>query len=170
MPTWQRGRVVIERLLATGELERVQPSETTTHRLLTTAAAHIDLAHKGVDDDPDGAFQLGYDAARKSCAALLAVQGLRATTHGGHVAVQEAVQAQFAGPNGVQVSRTSAPAAPRHGIPRPRQSHDHRRRRQGVPRPRNPDAPVSPPARRFRPPRPLLAKAARSGDVKLFYL
>jgi hypothetical protein len=102
MPTWLRGRVAIERLLATGELERVQPSDTTVRRLLTTAAAHIDLARKGVDDDPDGAFQLGYDAARKSCAALLAVQGLRATS-GGHLAVQEAIREQFAGPNGVKV-------------------------------------------------------------------
>jgi uncharacterized protein (UPF0332 family) len=103
MAAWQRGRPAIERLLATGELDTVQPSPETAERLLAAATAHIALARKGIDEDPDGAFQLGYDAARKSCAALLALQGLRATTHGGHVAVQEAVQEQFAGPNGMPV-------------------------------------------------------------------
>lgn len=103
MATWRRGHPAVERLVGTGELEQVQSSPATAERLLAAAAAHIALARKGIDDDPDGAFQLGYDAARKSCAALLAIQGLRATTHGGHVAVQEAVKEQFAGPNGMPV-------------------------------------------------------------------
>jgi hypothetical protein len=34
-----------------------------------------------------------YDTLRKSAAALLAVQGLRATSRGGHVAIQDAVTA-----------------------------------------------------------------------------
>jgi hypothetical protein len=38
---------------------------------------------------------LAYDAARFACIALLAQQGLRATTSGGHYAVQQAVRAQF---------------------------------------------------------------------------
>jgi hypothetical protein len=45
--------------------------------------------------DLSGAYQLAYDALRKSAASLLAVQGLRATSHGGHIAVQDAVLAQF---------------------------------------------------------------------------
>lgn len=101
--TWQRGRDTIERLLAGGELEQVQPSSVTAERLLAASEAHIALARKGVDDDPDGAFQLGYDAARKACTALLAVQGLRPTTRGGHVAVQDAVRDQFNGRGGVPV-------------------------------------------------------------------
>ncbi len=44
--------------------------------------------------DLSGAFQLAYDAFRKSGASLLAVQGLRATSRGGHLAVQEAIPAQ----------------------------------------------------------------------------
>jgi hypothetical protein len=103
MPAWQRGRLAVERMLESGELEAVEPSSPTAERLLAAATAHIALARKGLDEDPEGAFQLGYDAARKSCAALLALQGLRATTHGGHVAVQEAVREQFAGPNGMPV-------------------------------------------------------------------
>jgi len=38
---------------------------------------------------------LAYDAARQACTALLAQQGLRPTTRGGHYAVEEAVRAQF---------------------------------------------------------------------------
>jgi hypothetical protein len=45
--------------------------------------------------DLTGAYQLAYDAFRKSAASLLAVQGLRATSRGGHVALQDAVTAQF---------------------------------------------------------------------------
>ena len=47
--------------------------------------------------DPDSAFTLGYDAARFACTALLAQQGLRATTRGGHYAVEVAVRSQFGG-------------------------------------------------------------------------
>jgi hypothetical protein len=50
------------------------------------------------DSDPDGAYTMLYDAARKSLAALLQAQGLRATSRGGHVAVQLAIEAQFPDP------------------------------------------------------------------------
>jgi len=93
--SWERGRAEIERLIADGELERVPPSEEVAARLLSDAEAHIALASKGIEDDPAGALQLSYDAARKASAALLAVQGLRATTRGGHIAVIDAVRAQF---------------------------------------------------------------------------
>jgi hypothetical protein len=39
-----------------------------------------------------------YDAARKSLAAVLHAQGLRATSKGGHYAIQEAISAQFTKP------------------------------------------------------------------------
>ncbi len=45
--------------------------------------------------DLSGAYQLAYDALRKSAASLLEAQGLRATSRGGHLAVQEVVTAQF---------------------------------------------------------------------------
>jgi hypothetical protein len=41
--------------------------------------------------DLPGAYQLAYDALRKSAASLLEVQGLRATSRGGHIAIQDAV-------------------------------------------------------------------------------
>jgi hypothetical protein len=58
-------------------------------RHLATAAA------ASSSGDLSGAYQLAYDAFRKSAASLLAVQGLRATSRGGHIAIQEAVLAQF---------------------------------------------------------------------------
>lgn len=44
--------------------------------------------------DAPGAYDMLYSAARKAMAAVIAVQGLRATSKGGHLAVQEAVTAQ----------------------------------------------------------------------------
>ena len=38
---------------------------------------------------------LAYDAARQALTALLAHQGLRPTTKGGHYAVEQAIRAQF---------------------------------------------------------------------------
>lgn len=101
--SWERGRPDIERLLNDGEFERVPPSPEVADRLLATADAHIALAGRGVEDDPAGALQLSYDAARKASAALLAVQGLRATTRGGHIAVIDAVRAQFNDRGGMEV-------------------------------------------------------------------
>lgn len=101
--TWERGRADIERLIADGELERVPPSDEVAARLLSDAEAHIGLASKGVEDDPAGALQLSYDAARKASASLLTVQGLRATTRGGHIAVIDAVRSQFNDRGGMAV-------------------------------------------------------------------
>jgi hypothetical protein len=58
--SWERGRSEIDRLVADGELERVEPSSDVAARLLADAEAHIGLASKGMEDDP-----------RRSSAALL---------------------------------------------------------------------------------------------------
>lgn len=76
-------------------MEPVVPSGDHADRLMDDAAAHLKSASAIRDVDPAGAYQLAYDAARKACSALLAVQGLRATTRGGHVAVRDAVREQF---------------------------------------------------------------------------
>ena len=101
--SWERGRAEVERLIADGELEQVAPSADVAGRLLADATAHVNFASRGVEDDPAGALQLSYDAARKAAAALLAVQGLRATTRGGHIAVIESVRAQFNDRGGMEV-------------------------------------------------------------------
>lgn len=101
--TWARGREVIDRLLDDGELERLAPNRAIADRLLGEAAMHIASARVIASSDAAGAYQLCYDAARKAALALLATQGLRATSRGGHIAVQDAVRAQFGGPDGRRV-------------------------------------------------------------------
>ncbi len=103
--SWGRGRDDIDALLGNGELDRVQPSTSLGERMLEEARAHLRSARLLVDDDPVAAFSLAYDAARKASAALLAVQGLRATSRGGHIAIQDAVRAQFGGEGGVPAFR-----------------------------------------------------------------
>ncbi|MCB0978927.1 MAG: HEPN domain-containing protein [Acidimicrobiales bacterium] len=99
--TWVRGRDEVQRLIDDGEVEIVEASTDVADRLLREA--HVRLASLGLDGDPAGALQLSYDAARKASAALLAVQGLRATTRGGHIAVIDAVRAQFNDRGGLPV-------------------------------------------------------------------
>jgi len=88
----------VDRLLAQRALDRVAPSRALADRLLEQSAAHLATARSAVDDDPVGALQLAYDAARKAALALLAPQGLRATSRGGHRAVAEAAAALYGGP------------------------------------------------------------------------
>ena len=101
--TWERGREVVDRLLGDGEIERVEASNEVANRLLSAAEAHVRLAGMGLAEDPEGALQLSYDAARKASAALLATQGLRATSRGGHIAVVDTVRAQFNDRGGLPV-------------------------------------------------------------------
>ena len=50
-----------------------------------------------------GSLQLSYDAARKAASALLIAQGVRGTSRGGHIAVLDAVRAQFNDRGGIAV-------------------------------------------------------------------
>lgn len=95
MTRWETGRAEIEAMLAAGDLERVAPSGENATRLLAEADRHLRSAELVADADPAGGYDLLYAAARKAMAAALAVQGLRATSAGGHLAVQEAVTAQL---------------------------------------------------------------------------
>jgi hypothetical protein len=100
--TWQPGRDRIQQLINNGELDQVTPDIEVARRLLTDAGRHLTTASTAASaGDLSGAYQLAYDAFRKSAACLLAVQGLRGTSRGGHLAVQEAVIAQFGATVGV---------------------------------------------------------------------
>jgi hypothetical protein len=94
--TWEPGRDRVRALIDAGEVDPITPDLTIARRMLADAARHISTASaaKQAGDLP-GAYQLAYDALRKSAASLLEAQGLRATSRGGHLAVQEAVTAQF---------------------------------------------------------------------------
>lgn len=98
MASWPTGIETIQRLLATGALQKVSPSREAATAFLDAAAKHIDSAVRIADADPDGGYALLYDAARKCLVAVLQVQGLRATSKGGHYAIQEAIVAQFTTP------------------------------------------------------------------------
>ncbi len=98
MSSWATGIDTITQLLAAGNLQKVSPSLDSATAALAAAAKHLDSALVLADSDPDGAYTLLYDAARKSLAAVLQAQGLRATSRGGHYAIQEAIAAQFTKP------------------------------------------------------------------------
>ena len=98
MPSWPTGVETIKELIAAGNLQKVAPSREAADGFLAQAAGHIDSAQHVAAIDPTGAYSLLYDAARKSLAAVLQAQGLRATSKGGHYAIQEAITAQFTKP------------------------------------------------------------------------
>ncbi len=95
MARWKRGESDVEALLAAGELQKLTGAAANGERLVEKAAVTLTTARSAVETDPDSAFVLAYDAARQALTGLLAHQGLRPTTKGGHYAVEQAVRAQF---------------------------------------------------------------------------
>ncbi len=95
MTRWQRGEADVERLLAEGELQSLTGAAADGAQWISKARRTLSTAMGAADADPDSAFTLAYDAARFSCTALLARQGLRGTTKGGHYVVEVAVRGQF---------------------------------------------------------------------------
>lgn len=95
MSRWARAEAGIERMLADGELQRVTGAGADGGPWLAKASATISTAESIASADPNSAYTLAYDAARFACVGLLAQQGLRPTTKGGHYAVQNAVIRQF---------------------------------------------------------------------------
>lgn len=97
---WNQGRDTIDRMLGDSELQRVPASREHANRLILQARKHLISANEICADDPAGGYTLVYDAARKALTAVLENQGLRPTTHGGHLAVYEATRAQLEPPMG----------------------------------------------------------------------
>lgn len=95
MARWKRGESEVQALLASGELQKLTGAAASGERLLEKAAVTLTTAKTAVATDPDSAFVLAYDSARQALTALLAHQGLRPTTKGGHYAVEQAARAQF---------------------------------------------------------------------------
>jgi HEPN domain-containing protein len=94
--SWETGRERIQQLVEAGELGQVPPDSGLAQRMLADARRHLATAVAAESSgDLSGAYQLAYDALRKSSASLLEAQGLRATSRGGHIAIQDAVIAQF---------------------------------------------------------------------------
>lgn len=98
---WRKGERAVRFLLDRGRLERFEAADLAglaeaqvnraTLRVEATATAALRMG------DVDGAYAAAYDAYRMAAEALLACQGLRATGgDGSHMAVEDAVSAQFA--------------------------------------------------------------------------
>jgi hypothetical protein len=92
---WPRGEAEVEELLRRRELERITGAAADGTPLLAQADRTTTTAAGLVRTDPYSAYVLAYDAARFACVALLAQQGLRATSSGGHYAVERVVRTQF---------------------------------------------------------------------------
>lgn len=103
--SWQEGKDKVDQLIRDGELQRMEPDLSVAHQLLETARKHLVSANEIRTRDPEGAFAATYDAARKACVALLQTQGLRPTSRGGHIALRDAIVAQFGGLTGGKVLR-----------------------------------------------------------------
>jgi hypothetical protein len=92
---WTKGEAEVERLLADRHLERVSGAQADGTPHVERARTTLASARRLADTDAVNAFTLAYDALRLACTGLLAQQGLRSTTDGGHYAVERAVRAQF---------------------------------------------------------------------------
>jgi len=92
---WSTGEATVERLLAAGHVERVQGAQADGASWLDRARRGLEAARILAGSAPDSSVILAYDAARQACVALLAQQGLRPTTAGGHHVVEEVIRAQF---------------------------------------------------------------------------
>lgn len=77
---------MIDRLLEKGLLERIEVDSDAARQLLVEAERHLDSAARIAGDDPNGAYQLLYDAARKAVLAHMQRAGLRVAKGrpGGH--------------------------------------------------------------------------------------
>ena len=95
MSRWSRGEAEIEQLIADKQLQQVIGGQANGAHLLQKASRTLATAGEIADQDPDSAYVLAYDAARYAGTAILAQQGLRPTTSGGHYAVEVALRAQF---------------------------------------------------------------------------
>ena len=95
MARWSRGESEVSALLDAGDLQKLTGEAANGERLLEKAAVTLTTARSAIERDPDSAFVLAYDAASQALTGLLAHQGLRPTTKGGHYAVERAARAQF---------------------------------------------------------------------------
>ena len=94
----QRKTTVAE-LLADGRLQRISADTDEARDLLAHAEAHLASARAIAVLDPEGAYQLLYDAARKAVAADMLVEGMRARADrpGAHMAVVAYAEEALAG-------------------------------------------------------------------------
>lgn len=67
----------VQRLLRDGVIRHVAADEQTARTELATARTHLESAETLSGSDPNAAFQLAYDGARKAIAAHMRASGYR---------------------------------------------------------------------------------------------
>src|SRR5712691_7662011 len=84
-----KGKPSVDDLLAQGRLEQIAADAAEARDLLRHAETHLVSAATLETDDPAGAYQLVYDAARKAVSADMLARGLRTKSDrpGAHAAV-----------------------------------------------------------------------------------
>jgi hypothetical protein len=95
MSRWRLGEAEVEALISSGELQPLVGEAANGEPWLARAAHTLQTATSISTSDPLSAYVLAYDAARQAAVGLLAHEGLRPTTKGGHYAVERAMTAQF---------------------------------------------------------------------------
>src|SRR5213078_1588156 len=126
MARWQRGEAEVEKLIRSRELEHVTGLAADGAPLLAQAQKTAATAAGLVQADAHSAYVLAYDAARFACIALLAQQGMRATTEGG--SLRGGTRGEGTVWRRFPVVRGPAASAKRAGISPPARRHSHSRR------------------------------------------
>ena len=100
MARWKRGERTVQYLISRGRLETVEVEDpaASADALIARSALRVEATAAAAlrAGDVDGAYVAAYDAYRMAAESLLMRQGLRATGgDGSHMAVEDAVSAQF---------------------------------------------------------------------------
>lgn len=96
----------IEALIAGRRLERVGADAPGALRRLEAAERHLVTAGSILDDDPDAAYAVLYDAARKAVTAHMLAAGLRVrNAPGAHAAVAEYASSELDAAEAVELDR-----------------------------------------------------------------
>jgi hypothetical protein len=90
----------LQDLLARGLVERVEADPETARATLSDCKRHLASAERIATDDPNGAYQLLYDVARKAIAAHMLSAGLRASRNrpGAHATSRHTLGPRSASP------------------------------------------------------------------------
>jgi hypothetical protein len=97
---WQKGERTVQFLIERGRLESFEAQDLTelVRGLASRATLRLEATARAAlkNGDVDGSYAAAYDAYRIAAEALLGGQGLRAAGgDGSHMAVEDAVSAQF---------------------------------------------------------------------------
>ena len=94
----------IDDLIQRGSVQRVPIDIRAVDRLMEDATTHLGTASAALKmGDLAGAFQLAYDAARKSLSALALSHGLRTKGEGAHATLIAVIQTEFSDESGLEV-------------------------------------------------------------------